>query len=310
MVDAVTRAVGRSGQTRRSTRARDGGAGEPERPGDAVRPEAFAAAHVIRCVMSCGPSPGPSAAPLMGAIQRPGYGRAGGSAPLLALGVDNERYWVKLISNRQGPMVPVNEQIVGRCGDLIDAPTCRVQLVEIPEPLSGLASGVVVRAGLAHGSLDVPDTINQRRLDHRYDDDNVRRHAGLFALHDWCWGADSQWLFSQSDEYKTYSHDHGYFFPGGPDWPANLGAVRAVIDHPHRLQDDLPPVSPAGLHPDAVGEVAAALDAVSTDDLVEILTMIPPEWPVSDTDLEAIGFFLERRAPQVAARMRSLVGGS
>lgn len=238
--------------------------------------------------------------------QSPG---AGGSKPLLALGADGRRYWVKPIKNPQGPMVPVNEQIVARCGELIGAPTCSVKIVEIPQALGGMISGVRVEPGLAHGSLDVADTVNERRLVHRSEDDNQRRHAGLFALHDWCWGSDSQWLFALSDERKTYSHDHGHFFPGGPNWPSGLDEIRTLVDDPHCLQDDAPSADPAGLDTDALRELADALDKVGSDDLVRILTVVPPEWPVADADLDLLGFFLEARAPQVAGRLRLMIGG-
>ena len=233
--------------------------------------------------------------------QAPGEG---GSRPLLALAADGNQYWVKLATNRQGSMVPANEQIVGRCGALIGAPTCQVALVEVPETMTGRISGVQVEAGVAHGSLHVPDTVNERILGHRVEDDNRRRHAGLFALHDWCWGRDSQWLFALSDEHKTYSHDHGHFFPGGPDWRARLPDLREHVDDPHLLQEYF---DATGLDVDAVRTQAAALDAVNAADLVDILCAIPVEWPVADADLEMLGFFLERRAPQVAIRVRSLV---
>ncbi len=226
----------------------------------------------------------------------------------MALAADGRRYWVKLITNQQGPLVLINEQIVARCGNLIGAPTCTVKVVEIPETLVGIVSGVQVEAGLAHGSLNVADTVNERRLGHRMEDDNRRRHAGLFALHDWCWGGDSQWLFALSDEYKTYSHDHGYFFPSGPNWPSDLNEVRAQVDQPHRLQDDVATADPTGLEAEAVREFADALDALGSGDLVEILRAIPPDWPVTDADLELLGFFLERRAPQVARRLRLMIG--
>ena len=237
--------------------------------------------------------------------QAPG---AGGSMPLLALGDDGGRYWVKLAANPQGPMVLVNEQIVARCGELIGAPTCRVRVVDVPDALAGMVSGVRVDAGLAHGSVNVDDTVNRLFLDHRAHDDNPRRHAGLFALHDWCWGRDSQWLFALSDEHKTYSHDHGHFFPGGPDWPAHAESLRDSVDTPHRLQDEVAQSDPGGLDRAAVMEVADALDAVTTDDLANILSGIPSEWPVADGDLELMGFFLERRAPQVAERLRAMTG--
>ena len=151
------------------------------------------------------------------------------------------------------------------------------------------------------------DTVNERGLGYRADDDNRRRHAGLFALHDWCWGRDSQWLFALADEHKTYSHDHGHFFPGGPNWPENPDGLRTQVDRPHRLQD-VAAADAAGLDADAVRAIAAALEAVNAEKLSEILNAIPQEWPAADADLELLGFFLERRAPQVAGRMRSLIG--
>ena len=108
-----------------------------------------------------------------------------------------------------------------------------------------------------------------------------------------------------SDEHsQTYSHDHGHFFPGGPDWRARLPDLREHVDDPHLLQEYF---DATGLDVDAVRTQAAALDAVNAADLVDILCAIPVEWPVADADLEMLGFFLERRAPQVAIRVRSLV---
>lgn len=228
----------------------------------------------------------------------------GGSSPLLALATDGNQYWVKLTTSQQGPMVPVNEQIVGRCGALIGAASCLVRLVEIPPSLAGEVSGIHVQPGLAHGSLDVPATVNERKLGHRYDDDNPRRHVGILALHDWCWGRDSQWLFALTDDHKTYSHDHGHYFPDGPDWQMSLDLLRARVDEPHPLHSYF---TPAGLDPTAIGARAAALDDVTAQDLVRILSGIPVSWPVSDSALEFVGFFLERRASQVADRLRSLI---
>lgn len=236
--------------------------------------------------------------------ESPGFG---GSRPLLAIAADGQQYWVKLITNDQGPMVPVNEQIVGRCGELIGAPTCQVEIIDVPASLAGLVSGIQVEAGLAHGSLNVPRTVNNHELGHRTEDDNSRRHAGIFALHDWCWGGDCQWLFAQTDEQKTYSHDHGHFFPGGPNWQQHPNSLRDLINQPHPLHE-YGSFSAAGLSPEALEDYAVALDAVSSDDIIEILSAIPPEWDVTDADLENLGFFLEQRAPRVATRLRQLTG--
>jgi hypothetical protein len=52
--------------------------------------------------------------------------------------------------------------------------------------------------------------------------------------------------------------------------------------------------------------VANALDTIKRESLVEALRSIPASWPVSDEDLEALGWFLEYRAPAVASWVRVL----
>ena len=233
----------------------------------------------------------------------------GGSEPLLMRDADGARWWVKLLNNRQSPMVLVNEQIVARCGDLIGAPMCEVAIVEVPDALAGDLHGIRIEPGLAHGSRDVPLTVNERRLAHRTRDDNYRRHVGVYALHDWCWGRDSQWLYALEDDHKTYSHDHGHFFPDGPDWNRNIERTLEQINVPHELWKEIS-ASVAGIDAAEVRRMSERLSGVRSDELVGILSGIPESWPVSDADLEHIGFFLESRAPQVAKRLLALAGGS
>lgn len=54
--------------------------------------------------------------------------------------------------------------------------------------------------------------------------------------------------------------------------------------------------------------MSVALEKINRDALVNILCGVPASWPVSNDDLEALGWFLEYRAPSVASRIRALVG--
>lgn len=197
------------------------------------------------------------------------------------------------------------EQVVSRVGELIGAPVCESTLIRIPADLAGwapYAGGPVLREGLAHASLAIEHAEFRRPpLDFRLSDDNARRHAGVYALCDWCFSCDEQWLYDQDDEQAVYSHDHGLYFPplGQGRWTRD--ALVAEADTPHQWGDPRKDLSATACH-----DVANALDHIRRENLVEVLCSIPASWPVSHEDLEAIGWFLEHRAPAVASRVRAL----
>ncbi len=231
---------------------------------------------------------------------------AGGSGTFLAEASDHRRWWVKPQNNLQGERVIVTEYVVASAGWLIDAPVCEVAIVEIPEEIAGweFRPGAHLKPGLAHASLAVDDAQEARVLEYRDRDDNRRRHAGVYALYDWCWGGDDQWLYCETDDRKLYSHDHGWYLPeNGPAW--SEGTLVARVDEPH------PAAHPtADLDPAELAALAARLRAPLRQRLVDLLVTVPASWPVGDVDLEALGFFLERRAPAVAARLETMTGGT
>jgi len=224
----------------------------------------------------------------------------GGSGAFLGLADDRQRYWIKTINNAQGERVPITEQIVGRIGSLINAPTCSVKTIGIDANFVGweFKSGNKLEQGIAHASLHVEDAVLNRALDHRSDDDNVRRHAFIFALYDWCWGGDIQGLLEASNKNTFYSHDHGWYLPpNGAQW--NIAELEDKVDTPHEMQknDD-------GKVQSVAEEIAVAIEAVQKEEILEALSCIPSTWPVSDDELECVGFFLEKRTTAVAERIR------
>lgn len=231
---------------------------------------------------------------------------AGGSGSFLADASDGRRWWVKPLNNLQGPKVVVTEYVVGAAGAILGTPVCEVAIAQIPEEIAGweFRPGATLEPGLAHASLAVDDALEGRALDHRDRDDNRRRHAGVLALYDWCWGGDDQWLYCETDDRKLYSHDHGWYLPeNGPDW--SEASLVARVDESH------PATHPAaGLDDAEVARLADQLDSPLRAPLTDLLRSVPPSWPAFDVELEALGFFLERRAPAVAGRLRSLIGGT
>ncbi len=231
---------------------------------------------------------------------------AGGSGTFLGVDVDSRRWWIKPLNNLQHPLVTVTEHLVARAGALVGAPVCEAEIIRIPPELAGweFRPGATLEPGLAHGSLAVDPAVEEHALTFRDRDDNARRHAGVFALYDWCWGADDQWLYDEGDERKVYSHDHGWYLPAeGPTWDEQT--LLARIDESH-----LPAYPTGGLDAGELIELARRLEALVTEDLVGVLKGVPSSWPVDDEDLEALGFFLLRRAPAVAARLRGITGGA
>jgi hypothetical protein len=229
----------------------------------------------------------------------------GGSLPFQALGSDGKTYWVKMPHNVQGPRALVSEQIVTACGRLIGAPVCITTLIQIPAEFDGdvLENGTVLRAGISHASLDVANGSMEKHFAplYREQDDNRRRHAGYFALFDWCWGEDMQWIYDLSADRRTYSHDHGHFLPGGPNW--TLGSLEKNVAFPHEI-DQLA----QGLDQGELVRMAYVLDNLDRETIQTIIKGVPTEWGVAAADLEAVGWFLERRRAGVAQRLRSLAG--
>lgn len=230
-----------------------------------------------------------------------------GTKPVLVLADDAQRYWIKAVNNPQHPSIPIVEQIVGRCGALIGAPACPVELIAIPEELAGhpLYPGVALEAGIAHGSLDVMSSHVTWSLEHAERDENRSRYLGLIALYDWCWGDDPQWLVqtgtrenpTEMFDHEYYSHDHGDYLFSRTGWTRD--SIGESIDEPRILPVLLPLSTLVGF-----SELADRIAAVTHEQLVAVLSAIPATWPVSDAQLELIGFFLERRRDAVATRVR------
>lgn len=231
-----------------------------------------------------------------------GPSNTGGSGSFQARCSDGRRWWVKPLNNCQGsPRVVVNEFIVGRLGLLIGAPVCEVDVVRIGPDHVGweFRAGHQLEEGLASGSRDVEGAHEAHQLDHRNQDDNQRRHVGAFALYDWCWGADPQWLFEAPAQERTHSHDHGYYFPDGPNWTG--ASLQREVSNSHALPQD-----PSGLLPAEKERVADRLGTLTADEIGAVLRQVPSSWPVTDEELADLGVFLEQRAPLVGERVRVL----
>jgi hypothetical protein len=228
----------------------------------------------------------------------------GGSGTFLAADGHGTQWWVKPLNNTQGARVTITESIVGAVGHLINAPVCETSVVRLPDEIAGweFRPGHTIEPGFAHGSLSVAGVQEDRSLLFRDRDDNARRHAGVFALYDWCWGGDDQWLYAEPEDRQLYSHDHGWYLPEiGPTWSA--ATLGARVDELHQ-----PPWPKDGLDKDEVSRLTTALRDLQRAELLEALSRIPVSWPVDDRELEAVGWFLDRRRTAVAERLEALGG--
>jgi hypothetical protein len=224
----------------------------------------------------------------------------GGSGAFLVLADDGERYWCKTLNNFQGERIPVTEQIVARLAALIGAPVSESRLVDV-SPIQGWefrpGTGRLVEPGWAHGSRAVEPVIETRELDHRTDDENRKRHAGIYALCDWLAGSDVQWLYCVAEDNAYYSHDHGYYLTG-PAWTTST--LAAARNTPFALS-----IPADRLEPDELERLATSLETLSGQEIETELSKLPADWPVTDSELDAVADFAYSRREPVAKRLRA-----
>jgi len=230
-------------------------------------------------------------------------GKGSAANPFLATASDGDQWWVKAPASGLTKAL-VTEYVVGRVGSLVGAPVCDVAVIEIPKVLLPweFRPGQQLPTGYGSATRDLAGVVEEiyGALTHRNEDDNARRHGGVYALVDWCFGHDLQWLLHRSDQWRLYSHDHGWYFPpDGPGW--TMDHLRVTADRNKAL-----PCDPAGLDEAYLGTLADSLDAITREALRKIILEVPPSWPVTDAELECLGWYLEHRAPMVASRLRAL----
>jgi len=99
-------------------------------------------------------------------------------------------------------------------------------------------------------------------------------------------------------EERDDRNDHGHYFPDGPGWDA--AKLEANVDNAHEH-----PFGGPAFDADLLEDIAKHVESVSRDDLISVLREMPSSLPITDEELETVGYFLERRAPEVAARIRT-----
>lgn len=89
------------------------------------------------------------------------------------------------------------------------------------------------------------------------------------------------------------------FLPGGPNW--TIESLIESVDSPREIDP-----SAQGLDQEELLGIAQTLVELQQDEFYPIIGNIPTEWGLTEGDLEAVGWFLDRRRVGIADRLRAL----
>lgn len=221
------------------------------------------------------------------------------SQPVALVCEDGGNYVVKALqANRVAEMgrVMVNDQIVARMGQLIDAAVPKVALIDVPAVLIANQPEMShMLAGIAHGSLFIENVTERDNFQHTNVPENRPRFAKLAVLFGWIGAQDHQFVYSKTAPQLVYSVDHGHFFPGGPVWTdASLAGAAPA-------QPDTQVSSACNLTEPELRNAIRALHAVRDEALISIVALPPAEWGLTMEERIALLEFLKRRRDNLLA---------
>lgn len=230
-----------------------------------------------------------------------------GSGVLKVLTSSGEVEWVKAMGNAQGNQALTTERVVSGISDHLELPAVDAHVVLIPDVFQGYSMDTWgqhrVVAGPAHASRHVEGAREGDAMKHRHRDGNAQRQAGIYAMWDLFLGQDEQWIYDTSKDYSIWSFDHSLWLTRGEgDWDEELLTRLSG-------REWQPQVSPTGIDPAALTQYATRLRAIEPTELIDVMNSVPVEWGTTDSDLEALAWFIYSRSSEVADRLEKMSDG-
>ncbi len=219
------------------------------------------------------------------------------SKPVLMACSDGHHYVVKWYNP---PRMIANDQIIGHLGVTMGAPTPEVALVELaPELLAAEPAIKHMRAGICHGSRFIKDVSeNREHFNFLYVQENRPRFASLAVLYGLAFVAgDHQFLYHKQIPRLVYSHDHGHFFPKGPDW-----TIKSLSDAPLSGLD-LTIVNKCSFTSDEITRAVRSLDKLDNASIAKAVAAPPDEWGLTADERAKLALYLESRRESLLASL-------
>lgn len=216
------------------------------------------------------------------------------SRPVL-LGCDDGGEYVT--KGRQAGRMVVNDHVVHRLGNALEAPTGDVVFVDVPQELideepqmqhlvSGIAGGTRFIPNCADGGVEHTDVAENRP-----------RFGLLAVLYGWALGGNQQFIYENQPPRLVHSVDHGHFFPNGPDW------IEASLAGASAPELDPTIAGTCGFTRDEVRTAFAELEEIAEDWLDRIIGDVPDSWGLIESERQALGSYLKERRDDLLANL-------
>lgn len=189
----------------------------------------------------------------------------------------------------------VTDHILGQLGAKMRAPVGNIRRVFVPQELidGNREEMGHIPAGLAHGSLYIPNCFNSIRLLHFDLPGNRPRFASVAVFYGWTHAEDRQFCYERLSR-LVHSFDHGHFLPNGPLWDrGHLDAAPLPVPDPEIM-------IPCGINSAELDQAKAGLMNVDRDVIADAVASTPDGWGgVGADDMEGLAEFLFRRCEQL-----------
>ena len=215
--------------------------------------------------------------------------------PVLVRGIDGNEYVVK---GKQAGRQIINDRVVAKLGQAMNAPVGEPYLIEISQDLIELNPDFSYLAtGIAHGTKFIPDCSDDRELFLDVDKSkNLERFASLAILYGWMDASDHQFIYKKQSPRLVYSVDHGNFFVGNAEWTIERLGRKFSPAKPDRLI-----VSTYKLKDEDLSPAVNALREITEQMIVQVVCNIPEEWSINIDEKLALVEYLTQRQHDLLA---------
>ena len=200
----------------------------------------------------------------------------------------NGKYYVVKGKKSAGRQM-INDQIVARLGQKIEAPVGCPAIVNISQDLINIEPDHFedFNAGTTHGTeviKDCFDSYDLLAIDH-----NRSRLAVLALLFGWTHASDHQFIYTINKPPKIYSVDHGHFFPNPPNWTVEY----LKKDTPAQLDSYF---DKCNFSPEDFKNIYELLNNITTKMIVRAVSFPRKEWGITfEEKLEMINYLVKRQ---------------